>query len=131
MRSWLFTAAFLGVLACGDGNEADNVGVGGECTSAADCPERDDTDLDPLECLTEFTGGYCGLSGCESDEDCPTGSLCVTEGSTNYCFLICLEKEDCNTNRSEANEANCNGSGTVDYVNTANDDKVCVPPSGS
>jgi len=84
-----------------------------------------------LECLTQFTGGYCGLEGCEGDADCPEGSACVTHddggGDANYCFRLCQDKSECNRNRDEENEANC--SANITFVDEPQDRKACVPPS--
>ena len=73
---------------CGDrGSEAIRRGVGAECNATNACTE------DGQVCLTEIKGGYCGVSGCVHDSDCPQGSACVTDdGQINYCFLICAEQ---------------------------------------
>lgn len=111
---------------CGDddggdpGTEADRVGVGAECVDDVDCPE-------PLLCLKQFKGGYCGLADCAGDADCPSGSACVThEDNSNYCFRICADKAECNLNRSLENESNC--SSNITFVDAGNH-KACVPPS--
>lgn len=110
---------------CGDdGVEADNQRIGAMCTVLDDCDDNND-DTEPLDCLTEFGGGYCGRAGCAASTDCPEGSVCVDYEGAFYCFRVCLDKADCNTNRDLANEANC--SSNVNAVDTA--DKVCVPPS--
>ncbi len=123
------TSLFL--LGCGDDStEADRIGVGAQCTASAQC-ESPDEGIE-LECLTQFTGGYCGLKDCTGDVDCPEASACVThDDGVNYCFRLCVDKPDCNRNRSLENEANCVGSGVVDFVDPPNERKVCVPPSGS
>jgi hypothetical protein len=122
--------------ACGDddddrGNEADRIGVAASCSANDPCNEGQ-------VCLTNFKGGYCGLKDCKGDKDCqvgvdccPNGSRCVkhTDG-VNYCFRECVDKVDCNRNRLADAEANCNGAGTVEYVNTDYKGKACVPPSG-
>src|SRR5262252_7357949 len=104
----LVFAAFVavGVPACG--SNADDLGVGAQCTATNEC----NTKLNEV-CLTQFKGGYCGLEGCMHDTDCPTDSACVmhTDGH-NYCFRICVDKPDCNANRDPANEANCSSSVT-------------------
>ena len=117
----------LVVLGCGAGStEADRIGVGAECTASAEC-ESADEEIE-LECLTQFTGGYCGLEGCTGDIDCPEGSACVThDDGNNYCFRICVDKPDCNLNRSPENEANCVGS--ITFVDPRNERKACEPPS--
>ena len=97
---------------------------GDACMSSDDCVHNDQ------ECLTEFKGGYCGRTDCQSDLECPEGSACVTEGGANYCFLICIDKIDCNYRRSADEESNCSGSAT--FVDTApGNRKACIPPSGT
>ncbi len=113
--------------ACGgsDQTEADRVGIGASCTDAAICESVEGVEL---ECLNTFTGGYCGLSGCAGDPDCPEGSACVAhdDGET-YCFRLCVDKPDCNANRAEDEEANCVGS--ITFVDARNGRKACEPPS--
>lgn len=131
MYVFLLTFTVSLALGCGDSGEteADRVGVGAECTDALECETPDETVV--LDCLTQFTGGYCGLEGCEGDDDCPEGSACVTHddgsGAANYCFRICRDKPECNRRRSEENEANC--SSNVDFVEAKQERKACVPPS--
>ena len=115
----------LGVaLLCGCGNsgsEAIRHGVGAECLRDTDCAESGQ------RCLTDFKGGYCGVSPCAHDTDCPQGSACVTEDNgSNYCFLICVDKPECNPNRTPANESSCNSSLT--FVDPTMGRKVCRPP---
>jgi hypothetical protein len=109
---------------CGDDDtEADRLGVGAQCAETADC---DDTEN--LECLTQFKGGYCGLAGCQHDDDCPEASACILhDDGMNYCFRICADKPECNEHRDLENEANC--SSTAEFVDGANGRKACVPPS--
>lgn len=109
----------------GGGTPADQIGVGAECTADNQCLQ---TDTIVQHCLTEFKGGYCGLKGCTKNADCPFGSLCVTEGATNYCFRECTDKSECNLNRSAANASNCSSSTTL--VEPKTGAKVCLPPSG-
>ena len=107
-------------LACG-GIEADELGVGAECSAADDC-------LEGQECLTQFKGGYCGVADCEVDVDCPEGSACVAhDDGNNYCFRICTDKSECNVNRGPDVESNC--SANVDFTDGGGG-KACVPPSG-
>ena len=116
---WFLGMLSMGALVwgCGDSSEteADRVGVGAECTDAGDC-ESEQEDV-TLECLTQFAGGYCGLSDCEDDAGCPEGSACVRHddggGPVNYCFRLCSDKPECNRHRSPENEANC--SSNVDF----------------
>jgi hypothetical protein len=113
--------AALAVLgACG--SDADDLGVGAQCTTNDDCNQDDGAQT----CLA-FKGGYCGLQGCTADADCPEASACVAQGGVNYCFRICVDKPDCNANRDPANEANCSSS--VDFVEAKTGVKACVPPS--
>lgn len=128
---WFSVSVALLLFGCGasSSTEADRIGVGAECDESAEC-ESADEDL-MLECLTEFTGGYCGLEGCTGDEDCPEGSACVTQGdgaeAVNHCFRVCRDKPECNENRSEENESNC--SSNVVFVDDLGERKACVPPS--
>jgi hypothetical protein len=113
------------VVACGCGsgqNEANRRGVGAECAVSSDCTEKGQV------CLTEFKGGYCGLSGCMHDTDCPQGSACVTsDNQLNYCFLVCANKTDCNLHRSAVDESDCTSSLT--FVDGTMNRKVCRPPN--
>lgn len=122
----LLLSSFL-YLGCGDDGEteADRRGVGAQCTSTANCQEDEG-----LSCLTQFRGGYCGKSPCSANSDCPAGSACVahTDGQ-NYCFRSCVDKAECNANRSVDNEANC--SANITFVQPGTPGKACVPPSGS
>jgi hypothetical protein len=116
---------------CGndDGNAADRIGVAAECTSDEVCPEvaRGDETIQ-LSCIRDFKGGYCGIRGCQADDDCPDGAACVNhDDGSSYCFRICAEKIECNRNRSPDNEANCSAS--IDFAEASRDDKACVPPS--
>src|SRR5688572_18657175 len=96
-----FLASMVLVFAVGgcgddDGNEAIRRGIGSECALGDGSPRGDCEGADQI-CLTEFSGGYCGARDCTADADCPVGSACVTDdGTTNYCFLICLDKPECN-----------------------------------
>ncbi len=112
-------------LSCGD-SSSDRIGIAGECAQDADCRKVDDFQL---TCLTAFKGGYCGLAGCTQDADCPTDSVCIAQGGVNYCFRVCVDKPECNANRTLANEANCVAS--VTHVGGTSTAKVCVPPSGN
>jgi hypothetical protein len=117
---WAFVVA-VGA-GCSNQNEANRRGVGAECSMSSDCTETGQV------CLTEFKGGYCGLSGCVHDADCPQGSACVTDDNqTNYCFLICADKTDCNLHRTTDNESSCTSSLT--FVDGTMGRKVCRPPN--
>ncbi|MFZ5895078.1 MAG: hypothetical protein ACOY0T_28720 [Myxococcota bacterium] len=126
-RTGLFSVLFAVLAAaCGgdddEGSEAMKRGVGSECKSDADCTEAGQ------RCLP-FKGGYCGVADCKVDTDCPQGSACVThDDSKNYCFLICLEKFECNRYRSLEFESNC--SSNITFVSGDKTHKACVPPTG-
>jgi len=110
-------------LGCDDGTEAQRHGVGAACAMTSECTESGQS------CLTQFKGGYCGVSDCSNDAGCPAGSACVAhEDGKNYCFLLCTLKPDCNRSRSVDVEANCSSSAVL--VEAPKDRKVCVPPSG-
>lgn len=122
--------------ACGGGSEdavpADRIGVGATCTSTDECPTvvTPEDETVQLICLTQFTGGYCGLPDCETNEDCPGGSSCVRhDDGQAYCFRDCLNKAECNRNRPVDAEANCSSS--FDFNDPADDagQKACIPPS--
>ncbi len=124
MRTWLLLATLSFALLTACGNDADDIGVGAACSVADDC-NQDDGDQ---QCLTQFKGGYCGLEGCAADADCPEGSACVSHSDgVNYCFRICVDKADCNANRSVDDEANCSSS--VTFADGTKDGKACIPPS--
>jgi hypothetical protein len=117
----LLAWSFVGCGDDSDSSEADRRGVGAECRGDEECTEEGQV------CLP-FKGGYCGISGCEADEECPEGSACVRhEDGTNYCFLICRDKAECNSRRSSEVESNC--SSNVTFVDERRTDKACVPPS--
>ncbi len=112
----------LSLVGCSD--DANDRGVGAACTANDECTEEGQT------CLTQFSGGYCGISGCAGDVDCPEGSACVTEDDgTKFCFLVCVDKADCNDNRPVESEASCVSS--LPFVDGAMGRKVCRPSRGS
>ena len=115
-------ALVLAAWGCGSNqNAANQAGIGAQCSMTSDCTTAGEV------CLTEFNGCYCGLSGCVHDADCPQGSACVTDNQTNYCFLVCAAKTDCNLHRSAANESDCTSS--LPFVDGAMNRKVCRPPN--
>ncbi|HKY38098.1 MAG TPA: hypothetical protein VJN18_19280 [Polyangiaceae bacterium] len=125
----LLLLAALSVVGCDDDDEGPGLspaqlhGVGAACDQDRDCFVDDML----LTCLS-FKGGYCGLEGCQGDADCPPGSACVThDDGVNYCFLICTDKPQCNYTRPVEIEANCVSS--IDFVDGANGNKACAPPS--
>ena len=124
MRILLTLSATLCLFAfAGCGSDAAAKGVGAQCASSDDCQEEGQS------CITSFKGGYCGVQDCAADTDCPDGSHCATLKDTGvkYCFLKCVDKVECNTDRDVDNEANC--SSREENVDSNNTDKSCVPPS--
>ena len=121
LACFLSLTVSLVLAACG--GDANDHGVGAACTMDTECSEEGQ------RCLTQFTGGYCGISGCTHDVDCPDGSACVTESNgTNYCFLTCVDKIDCNENRPVESEASCVSS--ITFIDGAMGRKVCRPSLG-
>jgi hypothetical protein len=121
MIRFALVALVLGSAACG--SDADDLGVGAQCTMNDDCNQDDGAQT----CLA-FKGGYCGLMGCANDADCPEASACITHtDSVNYCFRICADKAECNENREVENESNC--SSNVTFTDGTMGRKACVPPS--
>jgi hypothetical protein len=116
------------VVGCGDDDDeglspAQQHGVGAACDADSDCFVGDEK----LRCLP-FKGGYCGLEGCESSDDCPAGSGCVShDDGKNYCFLLCAEKPECNYTRPIEIEANC--SSNITFADATKNSKACIPPS--
>jgi hypothetical protein len=138
-RTIICLTLVLSMVGCSDGhdeNEANQKGVGAECVANDEClngiPDGADivADVEYQQCLTEFSGGYCGLKDCTAHSDCPEGSLCVVhDNGSHYCFLTCKDKADCNIHRSSTNEANCVSS--IVFIDESVTSKACVPPSGN
>ncbi len=122
----LMVAGLVLAVSCDDddsNNEANKLGVGAQCTTVEEC----DADTGQT-CLFDFKGGYCGISDCQADDECPEGSRCVAhDDGVNYCFLVCTDKIECNVNRDVDNESNCSSS--ITFVEEPQDAKACVPPS--
>lgn len=121
----------LPIAACGDddsGTAADALLVGAACMTDEDCERDEEEGAVAKRCLLQFKGGYCGIEGCETNEECPSGSACVAHDDGNtYCFRICANKPECNLHRSPDDESNCSSSVTFTEPTSA---KACVPPSG-
>lgn len=118
----------LCLFACSDDDgeglsPAQRHGVGAACNVDGDCFVGETQ----LRCL-QFKGGYCGLEGCQDAADCPPGSACVAhDDGHNYCFLLCVDKPECNYTRPAEIEANC--SSKITFTGGGKDSKACVPPS--
>ena len=122
MRRIMCALVLAVVSGCGSNqNAANQAGIGAQCTMTSDCTTAGEI------CLTEFKGGYCGLTGCLHDTDCPQGSACVTDNGANFCFLVCNTKTDCNLHRSSENESDCTSS--LPFVDGDTNLKVCRPPN--
>lgn len=94
-------------------------GVGAACASDADCAAG-------LECSTGLRGGYCTLSGCSTNDECPADSLCVRGPSdTSYCARGCSVASDCSFCRGSELAANC--SDEADFVQDGTTGSVCLP----
>lgn len=126
------SCSLFALVGCSDGTEADRIGVAAICEENADCPEVDVAgEATQLQCITDFSGGYCSIPDCDGAADCPDGATCVahTDGR-NYCFRECASKSECNANRPADDEANC--SANFEYADAADDAaglKACIPPS--
>jgi len=81
-----FAMLFSGCGPSGVGRDG-NV-VGGPCTASGGCAAG-------ATCLTStmYPGGTCSVH-CASQSDCPSGSVCVTEGG-GQCVLPCSTASDC------------------------------------
>ena len=102
------------LVACGDdagggvGNEGDV--VGGPCTANTEC-------ADGSECLDEgdFPQGTCTVE-CASDEDCPSGSVCISsEGGV--CLLSCTSDDECRNGYNCEGKSREDGGGEVNVCN--------------
>jgi hypothetical protein len=73
---------------CGSGVGRDGDVVGGSCTASGGCAGGS-------ECLiaSMYPGGMCTVD-CETQADCPSGSVCVQE-SGGTCLLACSSSSDC------------------------------------
>ena len=122
MLRLILIAGALALFGCKD--NADDFGVGAQCTVNDDCQQSEDF----MQTCLAFKGGYCGIQNCVGDADCPPLSKCVahTDG-IKYCFRTCIDKPECNANREVINESNC--SSNVTFVNPESGIKACVPPS--
>ena len=91
LRKVLAVTALVGgfVFAMGCAPEVGNNGdvVGGPCVVSSECSFDS-------QCRTgeEFPMGMCG-NLCDSDADCPDGSVCTGDG--NFCMVACDSASDC------------------------------------
>ncbi len=104
---YLFAVVALVGVACGPT-------IGDPCTTAADCLNQ--------TCLNNASvpGGYCTTSCPGSAAECPTGSVCITNGISmgiSGCFRSCDTALDCR-NGYQCNDVRNNGHA------------VCIGPKG-
>jgi hypothetical protein len=81
--------AIASIVGCGpSGVGRDGNVVGGPCSSISDCAGGS-------TCLTStmYPGGTCSVR-CATQSDCPSHSVCVTEGG-GQCVLPCGSASDC------------------------------------
>ncbi len=62
--------------------------VGGPCTATSGCASGS-----VCETASMYPGGQCAVA-CETQADCPGGSVCITEGG-GRCVLACSSASDC------------------------------------
>ncbi len=105
----------------GGGSNNRKICVPGDCGVGAACLTDDDCPGD-LDCLDGFDGGYCGTEGCEGDDDCSNGSVCVVNGKRNVCMKQCSADSECTFCRS--GDAHCTDD--VEYVESGGGPSVCV-----
>lgn len=118
----LITLCLLAALALTGCGDADDYGIGAQCSKNEDCTEEGQS------CLTQFKGGYCGTVGCTSSAQCPDKSACVTHvDGKNYCFRVCTDKAQCNENRDATWESNC--SANIVFASGQKEGKACIPPA--
>lgn len=79
MKSFVILCA-LALAACGHGEGDIDEVVGDACTSDRQCEQR---------CFLggDFPGGFCSLT-CDSDNDCPSDTFCMSE-SGGVCMFAC------------------------------------------
>lgn len=80
----------------GSGGQAGGTAaIGSSCTDASECSG------DPAQCLTSiasiftFPKGYCAQMGCQSNDQCPSGSGCLASFQT--CLKTCTRNNECRT----------------------------------
>jgi len=108
----------------GGGSDNRKVCVPADCGVGATCADDADCSAD-LECITDFDGGYCGKRGCETNAQCPGGSLCVLHDGTGFCYRSCSAASDCGLCRSGDFAASCDDDVVFAEVDTTG--SVCVP----
>jgi hypothetical protein len=109
----------------GGGSGNRKICVPGDCGIGADCGDANDCSSD-LECLSAFRGGYCGLSGCLVNDDCPDDALCVVASNgENHCYKPCSTASDCSFCRRDGLLGACTAD--VSFAEDGTTGSVCVP----
>ena len=121
---WFLPFTLVFALACGsEGDGAEPLSVGSECTTSSECDEESGQ-----TCLAGFKGGYCGIADCGASDQCPEGAGCALYANgVGYCFRTCAITADCNDFRSVGAEADCSES--APFLDDIADLKACVPPA--
>jgi len=83
-------ALLCALAGCGGLAPGQSLPVGVTCSVAGDCGTG------PYLCIKQdFPNGYCSRS-CNSDSDCPSGSVCPTSGKGDGdCMQTCAGDADC------------------------------------
>lgn len=73
--------------------------VGDPCSVDGDCAGEPGSCLQSVTfggfAQVDFPGGYCTLTGCQDDADCPDGSACFTATGMPGCNKLCESDADC------------------------------------
>ena len=85
MKKLILLALCLTICGC-------EASVGDKCSTSNDCPSG-------TVCDTDSPGGYCLVSNCETDEECPEKSTCVFfTKDLSYCLKKCKKNSNCRKN---------------------------------
>lgn len=120
----LFAVPLATPTSCGGDEESEvrRRGIGAQCKPSAGCGTGDQ-----LECIP-FDGVYCTTSGCQAMY-CPSGALCARDSifGQTFCMLTCNVTDDCNSDRTSYNAAECTTS--IEILDEVEGARVCVPAS--
>jgi hypothetical protein len=81
LRTQMLVAVLM-FAGCGSDVGTDGASVGGSCEVSSEC-----TPSSVCRNGEDFPGGYCAL-GCDTDDECPSGSRCV-EAEGGICMVDC------------------------------------------
>jgi hypothetical protein len=84
----------------GDGGAAQSKGaVGDACDKNDDCKGKNATCVTKTTVLTfveiDFPNGFCTITNCQSDDDCPSGTGCLKGLSQPACTPLCEKDDQC------------------------------------